>query len=70
MDDARPFAIRRTGTDLFLLVHRGLNRMPNGRLEWVPAERASWFESREQADRFLRRLIGEPASIFDGRDFR
>lgn len=65
-----PFAVRLAGTDNFLKVHRGRNGFPNGMLTWVDADSATWFESREQAERFRAKLIGENAGIHDARTFR
>jgi hypothetical protein len=65
-----PFAVRLDGTDQFLKVHRGRNGLPNGMLTWEEKHGATWFDTREGAAKFLGKLIGEKASIFDGRIFR
>ena len=65
-----PFAVRLDGTDQFLKVHRGRNGLPNGMLTWEHKDNATWFDTREGAAKFLGKLIGEKASIFDGRIFR
>lgn len=65
-----PFAVRLDGTNQFLKVHRGRNGLPNGMLTWEQKDGATWFDTRDGAQKFLRKLIGEKASIFDGRTFR
>jgi hypothetical protein len=66
----RPFAVQLLGTEQFLHVHRGRNNLPDGRLTWVEKDAATWFETRDGAERYRRKLIGENAVIFDGRTFR
>jgi hypothetical protein len=39
-------------------------------LTWEHKDGATWFDTREGAAKFLSKLIGEKASIFDGRIFR
>lgn len=71
VDPDRPFAVRLDdGSERCLLVHLGRNRMPNGVLTWEPWHAATWFETRDGAERQRRRLVGEKASVFDGRTFR
>lgn len=66
----RPFAVRLEGTDKFLKVHRGRNGLPSGMLTWELEHNATWFETRDEATRHQRKLIGEKAVIHDGRTFR
>jgi hypothetical protein len=70
VDNARPFAVRLEGTDRFLKVHRGRNGLPSGMLTWESDYGATWFETREQAERQRVRLIGEKAVVHDARTFR
>lgn len=64
-----PFAVQLAGTDKFLRVHRGRNGLPDGRLSWGLAQDATWFETREGAGRWQRRLVGEKTSIYAAENY-